>query len=186
MKIAGIDYSLTSPSICVHSLDDEWNLNNSEIHYMMKSEKNCITTKRFKGSVCPKYESDSERYDNLSKWIMHIVLDNNVDCCYIEGYSYNSVGRVFQIAENTGILKHSLWKHSIDFNVIAPTTIKKFATGKGNSNKVKMYDCFLDETGVDIFDELSIMNRNQWNPVSDIVDAYFICKMGHEEKRRET
>ena len=60
---------------------------------------------------------------------------------------------------------------------MAPTTIKKFATGKGNANKEKLYDAFVEETGIDIRKTLDISNKS-WNPVSDIVDAYYIAKYG--------
>ena len=105
-------------------------------------------------------------------------MENKAQQCFIEGYAYGAVGRVFQIAENTGLLKYKLWKDGIPFSVFAPSEIKKHATGKGNSNKERLYECFLAETNVDIRKTLDIMNNKVWNPVSDIVDAYYITKLG--------
>ena len=56
--------------------------------------------------------------------------------------------------------------------------MKKFATGKGNSNKDVMFEHFLEETGVDLMSSLSPKASKVNSPVSDIVDAYYICKLG--------
>ena len=56
--------------------------------------------------------------------------------------------------------------------------IKKFATGKGNADKDMMYDSFYKETKMNlkkIFDTEKV-----GNPVSDIVDSYYIQKIGYE------
>jgi Holliday junction resolvasome RuvABC endonuclease subunit len=181
MIIAGIDYSLTSPAICVH-VGEIWDIKNCIFYYLVNSEKKLVVSDQFKGMLYEPYNSDTERYDNLSKWSSVITTRNNVVSCYIEGYAYNAVGRVFQIAENTGLLKYSLWKNDIPYDVFAPPAIKKFATGKGTSNKEAMYVSFLAETGLDIREKLNITSLKQWNPLSDIVDSYYICKMGHEKR----
>jgi hypothetical protein len=69
-------------------------------------------------------------------------------------------------------------KNKIAFDVAAPTTIKKFGTGKGNSNKEKMQEAFIQETGVDVKFILCVSDK-QWNPSSDIIDAYFLAKFAH-------
>jgi hypothetical protein len=55
--------------------------------------------------------------------------------------------------------------------------IKKFATGKGNANKEALQEVFLKETGYNIKEKFN-MTEKQWNPSSDIIDSYFICKYG--------
>lgn len=177
MIIAGIDYSLTSPSICVHK-GTEWSVNNCTFYYLTHRKAYLSVTGKFLGNMYEEYESDSHRYDNLSQWSNKIITENNVTQCFIEGYAFNAVGRVFQIAENTGLLKYTLWKSKVPYQVFAPPEIKKFATTKGNANKEKMYQAFLEETSIDIRKTLDIMNENIWNPISDIVDAYYIAKLG--------
>ena len=59
-----------------------------------------------------------------------------------------------------------------------PSVVKKGATGKGNADKDKMYEAFVKETKVDLkklFDTDKV-----GNPISDIVDSYFIQKVGYE------
>ena len=65
----------------------------------------------------------------------------------------------------------------MDVTGVPPTVIKKFATGKGNADKAKMQDAFMQENNIDLKHELK-MTEKQWNPSSDIIDAYYICKYG--------
>ena len=58
---------------------------------------------------------------------------------------------------------------------IAPTVIKKFATGKGNAKKDMMLSNFITSTGCDVRQVLDYAGDN---PISDIVDSYFICEYG--------
>lgn len=180
MIVAGIDYSLTSPAICVHE-GETWDVQNCTFYYLVDSIKKLVVNDQFKGMLYPLYKTDTQRYDNLSTWSSVIVTRRKVDMCFIEGYAFNAVGRVFQIAENTGLLKYGLWKNDIPYDVFAPPSIKKYATDKGNAKKELMYEFFLAETGLNIRDELGITSEKQWNPLSDIVDAYYIAKMGHEK-----
>jgi Holliday junction resolvasome RuvABC endonuclease subunit len=55
--------------------------------------------------------------------------------------------------------------------------VKKFATGKGNADKQKIQDYFIAETSFNIKQVLS-MTEKQWNPSSDLIDAFYICKFG--------
>jgi Holliday junction resolvasome RuvABC endonuclease subunit len=180
--IAGIDYSMTSPSICVH-IGTEWSFNNCKFFYMMKKDKHIVITEQLKGTLYPEWSCDPERYDNLSQWSIGILKEYSVEKAYIESYSFGSVGRVFQIAENTGALKYQLWKKDIPYDVYPPTMIKKFGTGKGNANKEKMWESFKEETGYNIFNIIAIEEGKNWNPVSDIVDAYYIAKLGFHNQQ---
>jgi len=184
MRIAGIDYSMSSPAICTH-IGNKWHYNNCNFYYLTSVKKLATnfcegkrwyqSQNRFHGTLQPKkHKNDEERFDNISHWAMKHCL--KFDFVAIEGYAFGATGRVFQVAENTSILKHKLWETDTPFGVYSPSTIKKFATGKGNATKEDMYDAWLKETGVDL-KEIMIPNREKvGNPVTDIVDSYFICK----------
>lgn len=178
--VAGIDYSLTSPSIVVHSGND-WSLNNCKIYYIAKTDKTLINNGILNGSLYPSYDSQYERYQKLASWSLKILLDNGVEKCYIEDYAYAAKGKVFHIAENTGLLKYSMWNLKIDFTPFAPKEIKKFATNNGNADKSKMYLSWLNETSYNLRHNLNITSEKMWNPISDIVDAYYIAKYGFEK-----
>lgn len=180
--VAGIDYSMTSPALCIHD-GDTWDFRNCKFFYMVKKDKHLVVTDQLKGSIYPDYSCDPERYDNLSRWALSIIKEYSVEKVFIESYSFGSVGRIFQIAENTGALKYQLWKQGLEYDVYPPTVIKKFGCGKGNADKAKMWEAFKEETQYNIFNILGQEEAKNWNPVSDIVDAYFIAKLGFSNKK---
>ena len=59
-----------------------------------------------------------------------------------------------------------------------PTVVKKFATERGNATKEMMYEQFSKETKVDLMNLVTPDKTKLTNPVTDIVDAYYICKYG--------
>lgn len=178
MAIVGIDYSLSSPALCVFHGTGDWTVDDCRFYYFAK-KKNIIFDKNFEGSLYPdNYSSDTERFDKLSDWSMKSIAKHGVTHASIEGYAFGAVGRVFNIAENCGILKHKLMKAKIPFTTPAPSEIKKFASGKGNCNKEVMYDSFYAETGWDLRKRL--YQEKGWNPISDIVDAYYLAKFEYE------
>lgn len=173
--IAGIDYSLTSPAICVH-VGGEWSLDNCKFYYIVHKDKHLVVTDKLHGCLYQAWATPEQRFQNLAKWSLDILLHHQASFVSLEGYAFGARGQVFQIGENTGLLKNTIWKNNIPFEVTPPTVIKKYATGKGNSNKEKMWDAFIEETGYNIFNILGQEERKNWAPVSDIVDSYYLAK----------
>lgn len=174
---AGIDYSLTSPAVCVYNDKNPFEWNGVNVHFLSDIRKTQGNHGNVFGSPFHTYKSDQERYDGIAKWVFSVINLYNVENVYIEDYSYGSTGRVFHIAENAGVLKQKLWKYNINFHTIAPTVIKKFATGKGNASKQKMEESFVEETNTDLRSLLTLTEK-QNNPISDIIDSYYIVKTG--------
>lgn len=173
--VAGIDYSMSSPSICVHT-GNTWSLNNCKFYFLTSKKKCLIKTKMFVGDYQLDYSSQEARFAQLAEWATTKIP--NTARVFIEGYAYASKGVVFHIGENTGILKHRLWSADITFQEVSPPAIKKFATGKGNSNKLAMYESFVEQTQLDIS---SIIHCNEGDsPMSDIIDSYYVAKYGFE------
>ena len=175
MIIAGVDYSMTSPAICVHR-GDYWDFENCQFYFM--STKKTVCKKhmegRILGSFLDKSVSNDQRYENISYWAMtHLLMLDHVS---IEGYAFAAKGRVFDVAENTGVLKHKLFSTNTKYSVCSPPVIKKYASGSGSSDKDAMYECWKEDTGVDLMSLLSPKQKRVGNPVSDIVDSYFIAK----------
>lgn len=173
-SVAGIDYSMTSPAITTFK-GAQWNFNKCKFFYMTSSKKTILKEGKLQGSEVEKYENDQERQSNLAFWASDVLILEGVECSVIEGYSYGSVGRVFQIAENTGHLKHELRNQSINFEIVAPTAIKKFATCKGNANKQLLEEFFEKETNMGLRKKLHQTDK-QFNPSSDIIDSYYMAK----------
>ena len=180
--IAGIDYSLTSPAICIAEVrENKIKFKDCRFHYIKQTKKK-ESVGIFNGYDYPKYSDNVERYENLAEWVIECIrwYHGRVECVYLEDYAFAATGRVFDIAENTGILKHQLRVNKFKFETIAPTVVKKEATGKGNANKELMYETFLAETNVDVKSLLTPNSTKIVNPVSDIVDSYYICKTGFQ------
>jgi|TARA_Y100000004_G_scaffold141169_1_gene160520 Holliday junction resolvasome RuvABC endonuclease subunit len=106
------------------------------------------------------------------------IIGTTLNNIFIEGYSFGSKGLVFNLAENMGTLKHKLFKLNKNFSSIVPGRVKKNATGKGNADKLKMYEQFVKDTKVDLMKEFDQTKLN--NPVTDIVDAYYVAKAGYD------
>jgi Holliday junction resolvasome RuvABC endonuclease subunit len=170
-NIAGIDYSTTSPSICI-KVGDSW-----DIHFL--TLKKTLADEYwhqpflFFGHSLPNIPVTISRYKYISSWAMDVIKSYDVSAVIIEDYAYAATGRVFNIGENTGILKYRLLHRDIPFYEVPPTVIKKYATGKGNAKKEMMLSNFITTTGVNIHD---VMNYAGDNPISDIVDSFFICE----------
>ena len=173
--IIGIDYSLTSPAVCVN-IDGDAGL----MFYYLTSKKKYIgmMSEEIVGYEHKEWKDPIERFKYISDFALDIISPLINPLVYIEGYSYGSKGQgLFQIAENCGILKYRLLEKGYGYNTVVPSVVKKGATGKGNADKDKMYEAFVKETKIDLkklFDTEKV-----GNPISDIVDSYFIQKVGY-------
>ena len=177
--ICGIDLSISSPAITV--FDGQFTCYFRD-KIATDQTSNAI---RFRGS-----EEDRlyhiRRYNQIADWIEECILKhfpaNNKLFVVFEGISYGSPGRIVQLAENAGVIKARL-AHSyyVDIIDVAPTTVKKFATGAGFCEKIDMVRKFEEETGVD-FSMLFPGKNIEKSPISDIVDSYWICRYAINNK----
>jgi Holliday junction resolvasome RuvABC endonuclease subunit len=181
MSIAGIDYSLTCPAICIFTgkTRDKFTFDKCLFFFLTDVQKQAKTfAKNIVGERLSSYTQECERYDSISDWACDKVLGSQQVA--LEGYAYGAKGRVFHIAENTGILKYKLYQRGTPVEIIEPTRVKKFATGKGNAPKREMYDFFYAETKINLKEMITPDKKDITNPVGDIVDAYYICKCLHD------
>lgn len=178
--IAGIDYSMTSPSICIYDTNTEFKFENIKLYNFntvkkrvgVYGEHNNITI-----SLQPEYETQEERFNNIRNWAYGILCLYGVGEVVLEGYAMgSSKGLVFQIAENTSLLKQAMRELKIKFETPAPTSIKKNFTGSGKADKPMMIDQFHKEFPEIKFHEL-IGVKEYGKPIDDIVDAYAMMKM---------
>ena len=110
MAIAGIDYRLRGPSICVYHGVNSFTGEESEAFTFDDCSFFFLTDVKkyadnFLGNIHGKLisdvESDLSRYDSISDWALDIILKYNCEQVALEGYSFGSKGKVFHIAENT-------------------------------------------------------------------------------------
>lgn len=87
----------------------------------------CIRTDKLRGLA---------RIDHIVRQVQ--ALAGGVDLVVIEGYSYASPNQAHQIGELGGCVRFLLWRLGVPYVDVQPSTLKKFATGKGNANKDAM------------------------------------------------
>src|SRR5210317_2457633 len=175
--IIGIDYSLTSPAICVN-IDGDAGL----MFYYLTSKKKYIgmMSEEIVGYEHKEWKDPIERLKYISDFALDIISPLINPLVYIEVYSFGSKGQgIFQIAENCGILKYRLQEEQIPYDTVVPSVVKKGATGKGNADKDMMYEAFCKELP-DYNLKKSFDTEKVGNPLSDIVDSYYIKKVGYD------
>lgn len=179
--IIGIDYSMNSPAVCVG--ESPFSYDTCKFMFITKNKKLAFNhTPNIVGIHSYNYENNIQRFTRLAEitveWILsHVPTREHGNKLAIEGYAFGAKGQLFNIGENTGILKLKLAeKVANDINIFAPAEIKKFATGKGNANKLLMYKAFIKDTEDDLAKLFEFDPYTGQSPVSDIIDSYYIAK----------
>ena len=173
MIIAGIDYSMSCPSLCIFDTELDFTFQNCDFYYLIDKKTKIIDEGNIHGEYYSKDSENVKRFDHISDWAITILKNQKVNHVYLEGYSMGSRGRVFHIAENTGVFKQKIYKEGITFEVIPPSTWKKEVVGKGNADKQHVYESM----NVDL--KPIFKSKSITSPINDIADSYFICKYGY-------
>jgi len=116
-----------------------------------------------------KYDEIEEKLLKFEEFISFIPSIVRLGGVHIEGPSYMSKGKyVLQMGALHFLLRLYLYKRDVFFKVIAPGTLKKFVTGKGNAKKDLMLLRVYKKWGVEF-------------EVDDLADAYGLARMALEE-----
>ena len=179
-SVIGIDYSFTSPSICI--LGDDFA--SSKFYFMNSVKKVCVKALNYDGTRLVKddFIHDVQRYDHVSDWAIEKIMKyyrKGETRIFLEGFSFGSTtGKIFNVAENGGTLKYKLYKHLGEIpTLFAPTSVKKFYTGQGNCGKDSMVFKLYQSENKDVMKELGMSGQVK-SPVHDIVDSYAIALLG--------
>lgn len=177
MIIASIDYSMTSPAICVADSNTDIKFDKC-FFYNISDIKNKPMRKNIHYTQMPHYKNDEDRFDKLSNWAIEILKANEVETVIIEGYSFGSKSnRLFQIGENCGILKFKIFSDlSLPIITIPPTEIKKIYSGNGNASKDMMVETLFNKENIKL-------GENSKSPISDIIDSYAIFNTYMEKQK---
>lgn len=185
MALAGIDYSLCGPCICIFdgTAKDPFTIKRCSFYFLTSTKKNAkVFAGIFFGEMFEDYNHDCERYESIADWAVDKVM--GCEQIGLEGYAYGATSNtIFQMAENCGLLKYKLHQSGKPVEIIPPTVVKKFATEKGNANKEKMVNQFMTDTGMDLKALITPDKKDIGSPISDIADSYYICWKLHEGLR---
>lgn len=152
MRYLGIDQSYRSSGIVV--------LENGEIIH------------------CERFVTDIEqdvyfRAQELASHIQDVAIQYKPKRVALEGLSFGSKGNVTR--DLGGLLftiiiylRHAGWNPEI----IAPPTVKKFATGKGNSKK----EALIESLPSHVRSEFDALKVKKTTGLSDLTDAYWIAR----------
>jgi len=170
---AGIDYSISGPALCIGNGSFE----ECKLFTMTKESKDSDHLRTFSNITVEElpidYETDITRFETIAMFFINKLIEYNIKSVNLEGYAFAASGRVFTIAEHTGILKYLLHKNHIEYNILSPGTIKKFASGKGNANKIIMNTAFEEQTKIKLVPKENKIGKS---PYSDLIDAFFIAR----------
>jgi len=91
----------------------------------------------------------------------------------LETYSFNSQsGMTSQIAEFGGMIRYMLWTKGMQIHEVAPTTLKKWASGKGSGDKTLTIASITSRYNV-MFDS------------NDLYDAYGLARIAMQVAKLE-
>lgn len=132
MKILAIDQSLTNTG---YWYDENKNGN------IITSNSDLIT--------------QTQKISFIKNQIVSICNNLNPDFIIIEGYSYGSRNTkfTFTAGELGGAIKLWCYENNLKLEIVPPTIIKKFITGKGNSKKNQMLLNIYKKYGIEIKDD---------------------------------
>lgn len=149
-QVVGVDLSLTGTGyVC---LSDETLIDN-----------HLISTKPNKNL----YLGEIERLNSITYPICESIIEHKPEVVVIEGMAFmaNQSTALMQLAGLNYLLRNNLYRMGVPFIIVAPTTLKKFVTGKGNSPK----DVMILETYKKW--NVSLINDN-------VCDAYGLAQIG--------
>ena len=112
MKVCGIDASLTSTGI-------------AKVDTLIANK---VTTKRIQSK-----KKGVERLVEIRQEVFKEVMYGNL--VIIESYAFSRPNQAHQIGELGGVLRVMFHESNLEVLEVAPTQLKKFATGKGTASK---------------------------------------------------
>lgn len=187
MVSAGIDYSINYPSVVI---------NNNGILRFISFERKDLSKKYLfdiEHYIVEKYPDTLEDSIKLNKLIIHVLQQFCVEMVKIEGFSYMSSGSSYiDLISYQSVLRYMLFESGIKIEIYSPKTVKKTA-GKGNYNKIEMFNAFLNENLDDDFYKNILKFQNEIRkknkvgitidikkPYQDLIDAYWVLKTNKE------
>jgi crossover junction endodeoxyribonuclease RuvC len=128
-------------------------------HVILNEEGNPVVC----WEITSKIKQDPQRFMDLTNDVLLNLVHGDIIC--IEGFSYGSKGKGVSTQYGIGwLIRAELIRNGYTYIDVPPTSVKKFATGKGNAKKDAMV--------------LPIFKHWGFEHISDNVrDAYVLAQM---------
>jgi len=189
MQIVGVDSSSKSPGFFKFHLDNNLNITKKEYlgFYSYKVPKK-------KGFIPPTFKNIISYPDNLDfynrvflfkPYIEEFLKD--VDYISFEDYAFSGNGNITELAEICSVIKFIALSNGSKLRLISPLQNKQLA-GNTKAKKPDMFDAYMKEINIEDLSHLpqikvrqkgkfkGLRDENGIAPLSDIIDAYFLCK----------
>lgn len=90
------------------------------------------------GTLDPGSRRGAERLSWVRDQVLELEHKFQIETVCIENYAFARPNQAHQVGELGGVVRTSLFDAGIEFVEVAPSSVKKYATGKGNASKNAM------------------------------------------------
>jgi Holliday junction resolvasome RuvABC endonuclease subunit len=137
---------------------------------------------------CEKFSTDKnkdifERAWDVVERVVEISRDHNPDIIAMEGLAFGGKGNATRDLAGLQftIVTRMRFVHGINVEIVAPGTVKKVATGKGNSPK----ELLLENLPKDVHKKFLDLGVKKTTGLLDLTDAYWIGRTVEEINRAD-
>lgn len=181
----GIDHSINSTGVCIeHDGSCRWLL----VTAGEKPDKTSRKLSELNDVTVITYERtgdnlvDGQRVGKIIvdsiKELQRIWKDNELSVIK-EDYAYSAQwNTLVQLVEHSSLMVYTIESsfNKLAVHKVSPTTVKKFATGNGRSDKTQMHLAFCNEQINGPFHNFCQQYNKAQTHVNDLIDAYYIMK----------
>lgn len=157
-------------------LDKEWNLT--------KKKKDLTKTDKELLKVPSSFRINFIN-DLLEGILPDICLEDAGESIYIakaciESISFGSRGHTADLGRLLGSIERTLYKNNIDYELVQPTALKKFA-GKGNYSKDEMIEAVCEKDLDTLKANCPTKRNGTYDGLDDRVDSYWLAKIAFDK-----
>lgn len=185
ISICGCDLSMNGSGICVLNLDKNLDIVSCDWLGFTQVKKN----QRDNHVIWYTKDDYFSRF-KITEMMIEGIIQKVKDCKYaaIEDFAFGAVGMLANIGEFVGQVSWEIWKRNIALRWYGPGISKKHFTGRGNADKVGMWEQFQIVKGIkpDLKDYPVPQTAKGVSPTSDIVDAYALALLLQKELKLRT
>ncbi len=183
MNLLGVDNSITSPGLVILNTDDDYNVVSK--YFITLSDVKKYEMKDEFGEIIHYKKADFDDQYNKIVELHHIIEKrlgdlSSFDYVAFEDYAFGGMGQTFSIAESTSLLKYKFYNAGVPIRLYSVPSIKLYASGKGNADKIKMEDMYEAHSGKINLNFLPACFEKK-SPKDNIIDAFFIANMLKDE-----
>lgn len=160
VQVIGIDQSYKSAGVCIMNEDSS------------VCDMYTIKTDKTQGDIF-------YRANYIAEQVAAVVEKYHPVCLGLEGLAFAKFGDATRDLAGLQFVVVSALRYKYNFEAIvipSPNEVKKYATGKGNADKVAVYEALPE----DIRKTLEAKNYRKTTGLYDIADAYWIAKYALE------